>query len=233
MKEYLFEMHAHTNDVSVCANCTGETLLALYTKAGYDGVVLTNHMNRSTFRRPKMEDAPWDEKVTHFLRGFCHLKSIAGTGMVILPAMEICFYDCPNDYLVYGITEEFLRGHGDLMTYKPKAFSVLAHENNLLFIQAHPLRRGMKIENWNILDGYEVFNGNPRHYSSNEAAVFWANYHKKMICTSGSDFHEVEDVGTGGIYFQEPIKTNDDLLSALRSGSYRLKTTEIVHTRKE
>ena len=137
--------------------------------------------------------------------------------------MEISFYSSPNDYLVYGVTEDFIKNNGDLMAMKPKQFAKLARENGLIFLQAHPFRRGMEIENWEILDGYEIFNGNPRHNSCNDIAELWAKKHQKAILTSGSDFHEKEDAGSGGIYFQTLIRTNEELLRELRSGNYRLK----------
>lgn len=233
MKEYLFEMHAHTSEVSACANEDSSSLVKLYSKLNYDGVVLTNHMNSHTFSSVGMENAPWEEKAEYFLSGFEKLKKAAEGKFNVLLGMEICFYSCPNDYLVYGINEDFIKNNGDLMALTPRQFSNLARQNGFLFIQAHPFRRGMKIEEWKILDGYEVFNGNPRHYSSNEIAESWAKYHGKAIVTSGSDFHEVEDAGNGGIYFYEPVLTNADLLRLLKSGKYRLKKTNFEHTRSE
>lgn len=233
MSEYLFEMHAHTNDVSRCAVSTPEELAELYKKTDYAGIVLTNHMNPWTFKINDLENKPWKDKAEHFISGYRHLKNAAGNDLIILLGMEIRFYDHPNDYLVYGVTEDFIKNNGDLMALNPKSFSKLAHENGLLFLQAHPFRRDMQVEDWKILDGYEVFNGNPRHYSSNEIAEEWAKMHNKNIVVSGSDFHEEEDVAHGGVYFKEPVNNNDDLLCQLRSGSYRLKKIDLIHTREE
>lgn len=231
--EYLYEMHAHVREVSTCAVAYAEDLIKCYTDKGYTGIVLTDHMNASTFKVPGIENASWDEKIDHFLAGFNAVKKAAEGKFIVLQGMEINFYNHPNDYLVYGVTEEFLRSNGDLMAMKPKEFSKIAHENGLLMIQAHPFRRGMKVEDWKILDGYEIFNGNPRHHSSNEMAAQWAKFHGKTLVTSGSDFHEKEDMGIGGIYFKSPIETNDDLLRELRAGNYRLKITDIPYTRPE
>lgn len=231
--EYLYEIHAHVKEVSTCSGTFAEKLAECYTGKGYSGIVLTDHMNAPTFSSRGMENSPWDEKIDHFLTGFNALKKASEGKFNVLLGMEINFYNQPNDYLVYGITEEFLRSNGDIMALTPKQFSELAHKNGLLMIQAHPFRRGMKVENWQILDGYEVFNGNPRHRSSNETAMQWAKLHEKTLVTSGSDFHEIEDTGIGGIYFKNPIETNEDLLRELRAGNYRLKITEINYTRPE
>lgn len=222
--EYLFEMHTHTKEVSTCAVAYAEDLINSYKDSDYKGFVLTNHMNPETFERVGLADASWDEKINHFMKGFDAVKKAAGNRFIVLLGMEIRFYNTPNnDYLVYGVTEEFLRSHGDLMAMSPKQFSKLCKENDMLFIQAHPFRRGMMVTDWNLLDGYEIFNGNPRHNSNNDIAEIWAKKHNKSIVVSGSDFHEVDDACAGGIYFKNPIQNNDDLLRELRSGNYTLK----------
>lgn len=220
---YLYEMHAHTVEVSTCARATAEEMIEYYEGKGYTGIVITNHMNSSTFNRVCLGDAQWDKRVDHFLKGYNLLKAAAGDKYHIILGMEICFYDDPNDYLVYGVTEEFLRGHGDLMAMNLKSFSELAHENGLLILQAHPFRRGLEVADWRYLDGYEIFNGNPRHSSCNEIAEIWSKYHNKTICVAGSDFHQKGDEGIGGVYFEKEIKTNDELLKELRKGNYTFK----------
>ncbi len=231
--KYLYEMHAHVKEVSTCASNKATILADLYTNTEYSGIVLTDHMNSATFERKGLKNAPWDEKIDHFLTGYKSLRDAAGNKLNIILGMEICFYNCPNDYLVYGITENFLRSNGDLMAYSPEDFSKLAHENELLFIQAHPFRRDSLVTNWKILDGYEVFNGNPRHYSCNPIAEAWAEYHHKTIVTSGSDFHEIEDAYHGGIYFNTEIKDGSQLVEELKKGNYTLKKDKFKHTRSE
>lgn len=223
MTEYLFEMHAHSCEVSACAHASAVQLSKLYTEKGYTGIVSTNHMNSHTFSSVGLSDAPWSVKAEHFLSGYRILKEAADGRLIVLLGMEITFYGDPNDYLVYGVTEDFVKNNGDLMALGNKAFSSLAHKNGLLFVQAHPFRRGMRIVDWNILDGYEIFNGNPRHDSSNEISAHWAELHGKRIVTSGSDFHDVGDEGTGGIYFGKTINSNKELADALKACDYRIK----------
>ena len=208
-------------------------MVECYVNRGYSGIVLTDHMNPSTFRVPKIEHISWDEKIDHFLTGYNIVKEAAEGKFNVLLGMEINFHNHPNDYLVYGVTESFLRNNHNLLDLTPRKFAKIAHENGLIMIQAHPFRRGMQVEDWKILDGYEIFNGNPRHHSSNEMAEIWAKAKNKTIVTSGSDFHEPEDAALGGIYFNCPINTNDDLLRELRSGNYRIKTSDIPYERPE
>ena len=223
---YLFEMHCHTKDVSRCGQCSAEEIVELYEGKGYDGFVITNHLNASTFISKKFgkADASWDEKIDYFMAGFHNFEKAAGDKYTVLLGLEICFYgdEYPNDYLVYGITEEFLRSHGDLMELSPKQFAKLAHENGFLFVQAHPFREGMRVENCSILDGYEIYNGNPRHNSNNPIAEAWAKHHNKTIVTAGSDFHEPEDTAHGGVIFKNEIKSNEDLVRELKAGNFEI-----------
>ena len=72
-----------------------------------------------------------------------------------------------NDYLVFGVTEEFLLKYNNTDTNFLEMpigeFSKIAHENGLLLFQAHPFRNHMTITDHNLLDGIEVYNGCVRH----------------------------------------------------------------------
>lgn len=226
-------MHAHVKEVSTCAPSDAQTLASLYVDTDYTGIVITDHMNAPTFSRKNLADAPWDKKIDHFLTGYKALKEAVGDKLIIILGMEINFYNSPNDYLIYGVTEEFLRAHGDLMAMGPQKFSEIAHENGLVMVQAHPFRRDSVVTDWKILDGYEVYNGNPRHYSCNPIAEQWAKHHNKTIVTAGSDFHEPSDAGNGGIYFEKKIFTPQELAEELKKGNYTLKKSKFKHTRPE
>ena len=223
MKEYLFEMHAHNAEVSRCAKAFAQELAERYIALGYDGIVSTNHLNSHTFSSPEFKNASWEAKAEKFMSGFRAVEKAVNGRLTVLLGAEVSLYSEPNDYLVYGVTEEFLKNNGDIMSLTKEELSALVHENGMLIVQAHPFRRDMLIADWEILDGYEVFNGNPRHKSSNEIAMHWAKLHGKSLMTSGSDFHESGDEGTGGMYFETDIASNAELLDALKNGRYRLK----------
>ena len=48
--EYLYEMHAHTKEISNCAVATAKDLVESYKDTDYKGIVLTNHLNPMTFK---------------------------------------------------------------------------------------------------------------------------------------------------------------------------------------
>lgn len=224
MKKYLYEMHFHTKNTSNCANVKAEDAVEEYIKAGYDGIVVTDHLSPSTYMKYGRELLPWKKKVDFFLRGYKAAKKTANGRIDVLLGMELRFRtsEGDNDYLVYGINEEFLYNTPNLLEMNIRKFYELAHKNGFLVFQAHPFRVGMKVTNPKFLDGIEIFNGNPRHNSSNDIAEMWAKKYDLMV-TSGSDYHEYEDLGTGGILFNKEIKDNKTLVDELLKKDYEIK----------
>ena len=222
---YRLELHCHTSEVSACAQCPAETLILKYRRAGYHGLVSTNHINRATFAR--MEEWPWQQKVDHFMRGFELIKKAAPADFDVLLGCEINLTPVgwsayiPNDFLIYGVTEDWLRKTGDMRVMTLEELSQSVREAGLLIVHAHPFRCGTVMENPLFLDGYEVFNGNLRHDSHNDLTAYWCKRNKK-IPTSGSDFHRDDDPPCGGIETQERVRDNAALLRVLRAGQYRL-----------
>lgn len=213
---YKFDLHCHTQGVSKCGKVSPEEGARLYIEAGYSGVVITNHFNRFTFD-VLPPNATWEDTVNFFLSGWKRFRDAAGDKLTVLLGMEIRFDQNENDYLVYGITEEFLLTHPEMLDMDVKTFSSFARENGLPFYQAHPFRNGMTVVDPKYLDGVEVYNGHPRHDSRNEIALAWAEkFGLRQI--SGSDFHDPDGYALGGILTDQPIRCQEDLLRELEKG---------------
>ena len=85
-------------------------------------------------------------------------------------------------------------------------------------IKAHPFRNHMTISVLDYIDGIEVFNGNPRHDSRNDIAMQWAN-RNRLLKTSGSDFHQIEDLARGALVTNQPIENGAQLIEAIRGSA--------------
>ena len=218
-------MHFHTKNTSNCANVKAKDAVEEYIKAGYDGIVVTDHLSPSTYMKYGRELLPWKKKVDFFLRGYKEALKTADGRIPVLLGMELRFRksEGDNDYLVYGINEEFLYNTPELLNLNSRKFYELCQKNGFLVFQAHPFRVGMKVTNPKYLDGVEIFNGNPRHNSSNDIAEMWAKKYDLMV-TSGSDYHEYEDLGTGGIWFNKEITDNKTLVEELLKRDYKIKS---------
>lgn len=210
-----WETHAHTAEISPCGVVGAADLAEMYIQAGYAGVVITNHL--SHYGLQYVADRSWEQQIQWFYEGFEAVRAAAGDRMRVLFGAEVNLEGDPNDYLLYGVTREFLLAHPAMLGWSIRELSQVARENGLLLIQAHPFRNGMRITRPDLLDGIEAFNGNMRHDSRNFLAAQWAARYG-LLTTSGSDFHEMEDSARGGIFTGRDIHTMADFIAAVREG---------------
>ena len=103
---YRYDLHVHTKEVSPCGKLTVEETVDLYKAKGYDGFWLTNHFHREFFERTK--GLTWEQRVEAFFLPWREGKKYAGEDFFIGQGMELRFLTDPNDYLLFGITEELL-----------------------------------------------------------------------------------------------------------------------------
>ena len=226
MSSFRIDLHVHTRETSFCGKTKGQVVAELYKKAGYDGIVITDHYNRGYFRKfPKW--MTWEEKIERFLRGYrSAYEEGERIGLKVFLGIELKFNKSPREFLVYGIDEAFLKDYPELYRLGLEKFrrlvDSLAPKYNILIYQAHPFRPGITPADPTLLDGVEAYNGNPRQDSHNELAFSFAKKHNlKMI--SGSDFHRLPDLARGGMIFRQTIKEPGDLLAALAAGeNYKL-----------
>lgn len=219
--KYKYELHCHTGAVSRCAAIEPEKAVELYKEKGYDGMVVTDHYSCQTFLDKHIFAPQKDNEF--FLDGYRRALATAGEDFTVLLGMELRFYGNGNDYLVYGLTPEFLYEHGNIMALYPRRFYELCKENNMIFVQAHPFRPYIFRTNPKYLDGCEIYNAKNNASGINEKAEKWANENNMKIRVGGSDLHrESQSDNISGIYTQEKIRTNDDLVRILRNGSYEI-----------
>lgn len=200
---FKYETHFHTQETSPCARVPAKKAVRLYKEAGYTGIVVTDHYYRLFFNMHPF--CSKDRKIDLFLKGYnLAMEEGQKLGLDIFHGMEIRFREDPNDYLVYGINEKFLREHKKLHNLTLQQFRELTSGLGIAIVQAHPFRPGLTPAPPSLLDGIEVFNGNPRHDSSNHLALKYAE-ENGLIGISGSDFHRPQDVARGGIVTKEKI----------------------------
>ena len=219
--KYKYELHCHTGAVSRCASLSPERAVELYKEKGYDGIVITDHYSCQTFLDRHMF-APQKEN-EFFLEGYRRAKAAAGDDFTVLLGMELRFYGNGNDYLVYGLTPEFLYKNGNLMALYSKRFHALCQKNNMIFVQAHPFRPYIFRTNPKYLDGCEVYNAKNKNSGINEKAEQWADENNMQVRVGGSDMHrESQFDNISGIITNEKIRNNDDLIRILRSGEFEI-----------
>lgn len=222
MKNGKIELHAHSAESSRCGSIGAAEAVKKYKEAGYEALVLTDHYYDRLF--DKISNLSWTKQLEKYLKGYKTARKAArNLNFKVFLGIEIKFNDDPNEYLVYGLDEEFLFKYPKLHQLSLEKFKTLTadQKEEILIFQAHPYRFGMAPAAEEFLDGLEVYNGNPRHDSQNDKALRYAEEHNlKMI--SGSDFHEYEDLAQGGIAAAEIPSKISDLIALLKNGDYDL-----------
>ncbi len=217
------DTHIHTSEVSPCGKLTARETVEGYRKAGYDAICISDHLNRGILKK---YDGGWKEKIERWLLGYREARKAGEeVGLRVFLAAEVKLdeanAECWNEYLLYGLTEQFLLENEELIALPFEKFVSLAHKNNLLVVQAHPFRPHMKTYRPDLLDGVEAYNGNARNESHNEEALAFAYYHH-LRPLSGSDCHQLEDMGRGGIILEQQADTIFQLKDIIVAGKYRL-----------
>jgi len=96
-----------------------------------------------------------------------------------------------------------------------------AKNHGVTVIQAHPLRDKKSIPTPEYVDGFEVFNSNPRHENFSDDVLQIAHKYG-LLKTAGSDTHRIEDIGGAGVLSETEIKSTDDFLELLTHGKLKI-----------
>ncbi len=210
------ELHLHSHEASICCDLPTEEIAARYVAAGYRTITVTDHFTPVTSRR----EGAWSETVSWFLSGYRTYAALLAGRISVLFGFELRFDGYANDYLVYGLGEDFLLARRDLpFLSRREAFQEIHAAGGLIYA-AHPFRDKMTIFPPDGLDGIEIFNAHNGHDSRNELAFAFAKRHH-LSGIAGSDFHHSYSHPSAGIITKNAITTNEELLAALRAGEYR------------
>lgn len=220
MSAYKYETHSHTSEVSPCGYITAKDAVSIYKGMGYQGIIITDHFHDEYFST--LEGMDWEKKVDTFLTGYENaLMEGLKVGLDVFLGIEIRFNENGNDYLVYGLDVDFLKAHENMFEMTIESFHELVKDmDDVLIIQAHPFRSSCVPVDPKLIDGVEVFNGNPRHDSKDVSAADFALEHNLLI-SSGSDFHRIGDEAIGGIITDEKITSHEDLINTMRNLNFK------------
>ena len=225
MKQYKTELHCHSCEISECASVDLNEIIEKYTQYGYTSLVLTNHLwswdCKDDFEKYK-------QKVDDLFAVCDKARELAGDKLNIINGVELALRD-GNDYLLYGVTKEFLLSETDISSLITQQLKDRANAYGIIVIHAHPLRFGQ----WHLppeeIDGYEIYNAHPEAQSNNDAAELIFKRLDGKILTSGSDFHYHHHIPRAGIATDYPITNMDELMTTLRSGNYSIIKDGVIY----
>ena len=214
--EYIYETHCHTSQGSACGRMTGEELARFYKDAGYDGVIVTDHFfNGNCAVDPSL---PWKKKCELYCAGYRAAKRVGDKiGLTVMFGIEYSYFG--TDLLVYGLDEEWLKAHPEIMDMYVKDFMRFVYENGGLIVHAHPFRQASYIDTIRLypydVDAVEVYNaGNDP--KADERANWYADSYG-LVKVAGSDRHGVYSEERCAVVFDEKLESIDDYMRLVRA----------------
>jgi len=220
---YRYETHLHTAETSACSRFEAEEIVEKYTRLGFRGVIVTDHFLLGNSTVP--EQLPYAEKIHLFCAGYRKVKEAAeGTSLDVFFGLE--YSHAGTDFLLYGLSEEWLLNHPEIMELSVNELCDLVKSEGGLVVQAHPYREAFYIDHIrlypNKVGGIEVLNASNRDRSNRLARVLAEEYGLPM--TAGSDTHGKWTVSLAGMEFETPLKDEKDFADRVSRGEGKIFT---------
>ena len=221
MEEFLFDPHTHTAETSKCGHLPAAEVVDRYVRHGFSGLVVTDHLHPEYLSRIDT-DHDWNAVCDHYLSGY-HASKKRGdeVGFQVLLGAELRFPENDNDYLVYGIDENWLRSNPYICYMSAQEFFDKYH-NQVLIIHAHPFRKGSAPVQETAVHGAEIINGNPRHENNNDLALALCRRHPEYYRLAGSDTHRAGDEAQAGVLLPEKPKDSFAYKHLIETRRFRL-----------
>lgn len=197
----LTDLHAHTSGISRCCRIPYTKVLEETLAHGMDGIVLTNHYQKSYIK---------DGNVSDFVERYIDeyyvtAKEGSRLGCSVLFGIEVTMELYPAVHmLIYGVDPDFLRKYPTLYDYTQEELYSIVKENNGILIQAHPFRNGATVLDTDYLDGIEI-NCHPLYGKSYREKLYEIASDESLILTCGGDYHADTYRPKCGVYLPDEI----------------------------
>ncbi len=218
MNGYLYETHSHTSEASACGKVSGADYTDFMKKRGFQGMIITDHFFNGNSAIDR--NLPWNERVAGYVSGYKKaLAAAEGKDFDVLFGVEFNFEG--DEYLIYGIDEQWLLENEDIMTMTRKEVYDRVHATaDAVLIQAHPYRERGYLKDIKltpeICDGIEGYNAANPDYQN----ALGYQYGKKLglPMTAGSDIHFYNDDPMGGMLLPRRITDVSEYVDMIRKG---------------
>lgn len=235
---YLYETHCHSSQCSACAISTSRELVRAYHRAGYAGLVLTDHFIYGNTAVPR--ELPWQARMQRYYDAYLEARAEGDAlDFDVIFGFEHAYGD-GKEVLVYGVGLDFLLVNPDIPQLSLEDLVHRIHEAGGIVIQAHPYRDRWYVNmavgpRADLVDGIEVYNAgnNPGEDAQALALARSGNY----ILTSGGDVHWEKDahIGAAGILLPHRVKNEWEFVQALkqRKHGFRIAHKNLTTIRRE
>ena len=220
---YRYETHLHCVQCSNCARSASTEYVYAYHKAGYAGMILTDHFVLGSTCVREEEDITWEAKMHCYYAAYLAAKAVGDTlDFDVIFGIEHAIGR--TEVLCYGIDLDFLLQNPDLAELSWEDFAKRVHAYGGILVQAHPYRGNMDnpdaVLPENVIDGIEVYNA-ANQPIQNQLAWEAAQKRNGIIC-AGGDVHRLtaSNFSKAGITLPYRIRTGNELVDALRRGDH-------------
>ena len=204
--------HVHTGGISTCCPLEYPQIIDEKVELGYQMAVLTNH-SQSWYCPPRGHGDLMKRHLEEFDRAYAYAKD---RGLRLLLGLEVTVREPAwTDWLLYGVTENFMVNAPCLYNLTQKQLFELCKIHGIIMVQAHPLRYHDTIANPNFSHGIEI-NCSSTDLQHKDKILRQAEQHSLTV-TCGTDYHGGNDF-IGGTFVPDWVKTGRDL------GDYLAKT---------
>ena len=220
---YLYETHCHSSQCSLCARSTAQELVQAYHRAGYAGLVLTDHF---IYGNTAVDASlPWDKRMQCYYDAYLQAKQ-AGEELDfdVIFGIEHAYGD-GKEVLLYGIGLDFLLSNPDIPALSLDELVRRVTQAGGIAVQAHPYRDryyvNMAVEpRADIVDGMEIYNA--ANLPGEDRKAWHLAQQGDYILTSGGDIHFAGDprIGQAGLLLPHRVKDHREFVQALKSRSY-------------
>lgn len=225
--EFIYEMHAHTCEVSRCGQISAKELVRFYHHLGFSGICITDHFFNGNTLVPF--DLPWKARVEYFCKGYEAAKNEGEKlGMDVFFAWEYSYHG--TDFLTYGLDQQWLLEHPEVMDYRTPEYCDVVHSYGGFIAQAHPFREANYIEMIRLLprhvDAIETLNACRTDFENRMADVYADAYGHLKI--AGSDNHVGPLPKLYAMSFSKKMQSLDELITSIRNGEGTVKILEDI-----
>lgn len=221
MGPFLYETHLHTKEASACSDISGAEQARAYKKAGYTGIIVTDHFFNGNSCIPK--ELAWEERIDLFCRGYEEAKAEGDRiGLSVFFGWETS-YGGP-DFLIYGLDQEWLKKHPEMLSWSVEEQYKYVHADGGYVVQAHPFRIRPYIKKVCLypdsVDAVEVINvGNCNEDFDRQAQAYAKEHNLPEL--AGTDDHGREE-WRSGVALKQNVRDIGEFLHVVQSGDYEL-----------
>ncbi|MBQ8369195.1 MAG: PHP domain-containing protein [Clostridia bacterium] len=208
----LIDMHAHTSGISTCCRIPAPEVIRAALDAGLDGIVLTNHYQRSY-----VKDGDAAAFAKRYTDEYEYTKKCGDElGCRVIYGMEVTMEKHGGAHiLVYGLDPEFTVENPTLYDMTMEELYTLVKSRGGMLVQAHPFRRGRNmLQDLAYLDGVEA-NSHPLYDATHVEKLTKIAQEGGKILTSGGDYHADTPRPHCGAYLPDEIADTKQLADFL------------------